>query len=72
MPCKCIRVVHSLLPNSDGESSEELFKKIKSHRSRGRGKEEKQKETRASRAELDNIEQFGGEDEDTNDKVEDQ
>ena len=43
------RVVHSLLPNSDGESSEELFKKIKSHRSRGRGKEEKQKETRASR-----------------------
>ena len=44
-----VRVVHSLLPNSDGDSSEELFPKIKSHRYRGGGKEVKQKETRASR-----------------------
>ena len=64
-------MVQSLLPNSDGESSEKLFPKINSHRYRGEGKEVKQKETRASRAELDNIEQLGGEDEDTNDKVED-
>ena len=65
-------MVQSLLPNSDGESREELFPKINSHRYRGGGKEVKQKETRASRAELDNIEQLGGEGEDTNDKVEDQ
>ena len=65
-------MIQSLLPNSDGESSKEFFPKIKSHRYRGGGKEVKQKETRASRAELDNIEQLGGEDENTNDKVEDQ
>ena len=64
-------MVQSLLPNSDGESSTELFPKINSHGYRGGGKEVKQKEPRASRAELDNIEQLGGEDGDTNDKVED-